>query len=492
MAGRGVKCPSCGGRFDLPKNLSKLVSLRDSGVIPTVPATPATPAGRSPDDMLSRSMLVPTPGVGAQASVGLICRLEPGTLRWLDLSDSLAEFLGWDLENLRSRTFPDFLHDDDRALAEDEFRQAVELGERHDFVLRIRSKSGEWHYMRVYTQARYERDGRANHIRCNLKDVTDRIRAEQELRRRTEQLTDANERLRQANQKLKEAQSQLIHSEKLASLGTLAAGMAHEINNPLAFALSNVEVLERELGSILTLLGLYRSGLGEMGQVRSELAEKIAQLEEEADFAYLQENLLSMAQSARKGLKRVAQTVQNLRGFAQLDRAEISEIDVNQAIEQALGLLGDFLTRNQIEVVRRYANLPLLECAPAHINQVFLNILMNAMQAIESSGRSPGRLEVNTEHRGDLILLELADNGRGIPPEVLPKIFDPFFTTKPIGSGTGLGLSLSHGIIAEHGGRIDVASEPGAGTCFRIQLPIRRSPGPRHLLGNAIVEEDSM
>ncbi|SIO58287.1 PAS domain S-box-containing protein [Singulisphaera sp. GP187] len=422
-------------------------------------------------------MLVPAPGAGGGAPAGLICRLAPDSLRWLEVTEHLGAFLGQTLGELRKRSFLEFLHHDDQALAEDEFRQALEHGERHDFVLRVRGASGEWHYMRVHTQARYERNGRVHHIRCNLKDVTDRIRAEQELRRRTEQLTDANQRLRQANEKLKEAQSQLIHSEKLASLGTLAAGMAHEINNPLAFASSNVEVLERELGTILTLLGRYRSGWDLLQQANPELAAEIAQLEEQVDMPYLQENLLSMAQSTRKGLKRVAQTVQNLRGFAQLDRAEIGEIDVNLAIDQSLSMLGDLLNRNQIEVVRRFADLPLLECAPAHINQVFLNLLMNAMQAIEASGRPSGRLEVITGRSGELILVELMDDGCGIPPEILSKIFDPFFTTKPIGRGTGLGLSLSHGIIAEHGGRVDVESEVGSGTRFRIQVPIRRPAG---------------
>ncbi|AGA27681.1 sensor histidine kinase [Singulisphaera acidiphila] len=422
-------------------------------------------------------MLVPAPGAGTGSPAGLICRLEPNTLRWLDVTENLGAFLGQSLGELRKQSFLEYLHHDDQALAEDEFRQALELGERHDFVLRVRGASGEWHYLRVHTQARYERDGRVNHIRCNLKDVTDRIRAEQELRRRTEQLTDANQRLRQANEKLKEAQSQLIHSEKLASLGTLAAGMAHEINNPLAFASSNVEVLERELGAILTLLERYRSGWDILEQARPDLAAEIAQLEAQVDMPYLQENLLSMAQSTRKGLKRVAQTVQNLRGFAQLDRAEIGEIDVNLAIDQSLSMLGDLLNRNQIEVVRRFADLPLIECAPAHINQVFLNLLMNAMQAIEASGRPSGRLEVVTGHQGELILVELTDDGCGIPPEILSKIFDPFFTTKPIGRGTGLGLSLIHGIISEHGGRVDVESEVGSGTRFRIQMPIRRPIG---------------
>jgi PAS domain S-box-containing protein len=415
--------------------------------------------------------MLPIPATARVPADEMLCRLEPETLRWVNITDAIEQFLGCPIERLRQRTFLEFLHPDDRALAADEFRRTGELGERHDFILRIRDKAGQWHFVRIYAQARYDPDGTINHIRCYLKDVTERIRAEQELRRRTEQLTAANERLRQINLKLKQTQSQLVHSEKLAALGTLAAGMAHEINNPLAFATNNVAILERDIGQLLVLLTRFQDGWDVLQRDKPELAAQIAALQEEVDLPYLQQNLPRLTQATRRGLGRVAQIVENLRGFANLDQAEIGLIDINETLDRCVGVLNDPLVQNQIAVRRCYGELPHLECAVAHLNQVFLNLLMNAMQAIQATGRTSGEIRVKTRKADGAVVIEVADDGCGIPPEVLPKIFDPFFTTKPIGRGTGLGLSISYGIIAEHGGRIEVESTPGEGSVFRILLP---------------------
>ncbi|HEX8200087.1 MAG TPA: ATP-binding protein [Isosphaeraceae bacterium] len=406
----------------------------------------------------------------------MLCRLEPETLRWVNITEAVEGFLGLPIERLRQRTFLEFLHPDDRALAADEFRRAGELGERHDFILRIQDKAGQWHFVRIYAQARYDPDGTINHIRCYLKDVTERVRAEQELRRRTDQLTAANERLRQINLKLKQTQSQLVHSEKLAALGTLAAGMAHEINNPLAFATNNVAILERDLGHLLEILALFQDGRDVLARERPDLATRIEALQEEIDLPYLQQNLPRLTQATRRGLGRVAQIVENLRGFANLDQAEIGLIDINETLDRCVAVLNDPLVQHQIAVRRCYDELPHLECAVAHLNQVFLNLLMNAMQAIQATGRPAGEIRIQTRFEAGAIVIEVADNGCGIPPEVLPKIFDPFFTTKPIGRGTGLGLSISHSIVAEHGGSIDVQSTVGQGTSFRVSLPVCRAP----------------
>ena len=465
--GRTVRCAYCNGEF----------ILSEPG------QNPAPRPVLSPDRTVSRSMLVQIPDLNVNVNIrpgaadATVCRLEPGTLRLVQASDVFFNAFAPSTGD-RPRSLLDVLHPDDRALAEDEFRQAVELGDRHDFVLRLRHRDGEWHYMRIYTEARYEPGGSIDHIRCFLKDVTDRVHAEQELRRRTEQLTDANERLRQANRKLQEAQGQLVHSEKLAALGTLAAGMAHEINNPLAFATNNMAVLGRDLALLLGVLGRYEAAWPALRTVDPEAASSIARLRDEADLLYLAENLPRLIESTCRGLGRVAEIVKNLRAFAQLDRGDVGEIDVNESIDQGLGLLGDILSRQRIEVVRDLAPLPPLECRPAHLNQVFLNLLMNAMQAIEAAGRTSGRVGVATRATSEgEVVVEIADDGCGIPPESLPKIFDPFFTTRAIGQGSGLGLSLAHGIVADHGGAIEVESTVGVGTTFRVRLPIRRPEG---------------
>jgi len=463
--GKRVRCRDCGSEITLSSGSN---STKSKSGVPPVPPRPAATA----ENTLSRSML-PIRATAAPPDE-MVCRLAPRTLRWVNATAAVQEFLGCTIDVLRQRTFPEFLHPEDRALAEDEFRQAGEIGERHDFVLRIYAESGQLHYVRIYVQARYNPDGAINHIRCYLKDVSDSVRAEQELRRRTEQLTAVNERLRLINEKLKETQGQLVHSEKLAALGTLAAGMAHEINNPLAFATNNVAVLERDIGGLLRIIAGYQEGWGDLREANPEVAARIAQLQDEVDLPFLQQNLLRLTQGTRKGLGRVAKIVQDLRDFAQLDRAEIEEIDLNQAIDQTLGMLNDALAQQGITVERRQEPLPPLECAAAHLKQVFLNLLMNAMQAIKVANRPSGRIRVTTRRIGDEVVVEIRDNGCGIPADVLPKIFDPFFTSKPVGQGTGLGLSISHGIIKEHGGRIAVESTVGAGTCLRISLPLRR------------------
>ncbi len=275
-------------------------------------------------------------------------------------------------------------------------------------------------------------------------------------------------------------QGRIVQAEKLASLGLLSAGVAHEINNPLAYVINNLAVLERDFRGLALVLAEYTEARPILETVNPELAERIGGLTLEHDLPYIQENLGSILKSTRQGAKRVSSIVENLREFARLDQAAIDRVDLNAAIARCLELIRGRLEGHRIDVVQKLGEIPLIVCAPAQINQVILNLLLNAQQAIEVTGRNCGRIEISTQANRREVVLEIADDGCGIPEGLHSRIFDAFFTTKAVGEGTGLGLSISHSIVSDHGGRIELESAPGQGSRFRIILPLERK-GTEHL-----------
>ena len=269
--------------------------------------------------------------------------------------------------------------------------------------------------------------------------------------------------------------ARVIQSEKLASLGMLSAGVAHEINNPLAYVSNNLAVLERDVRFLLMLLAIYEKADTSLAATEPELVRQVSRLAAEFDLAYVKDNIGKTLRSTRQGVKRVADIVQNLRGFARLDQAADDQADIHAAVQTAVEMLRGRLDRRHISVEEHFGELPLVAGSAAQLNQVFLNLLVNAMQAIESTHREDGRIAITTAANNGEIIVEVADNGCGIPDEVLPQIFDPFFTTKDVGDGTGLGLSITHGIVQDHGGRLEVESILGVGTRFRVILPVARN-----------------
>jgi PAS domain S-box-containing protein len=267
-------------------------------------------------------------------------------------------------------------------------------------------------------------------------------------------------------------QGRIVQAEKLASLGLLSAGLAHEINNPLAYVANNLTVLQRDVSSLAEVLAAYEEARPTLASSHPELAERIARLADEHDLAYVREHLDEILKSTRQGIKRVSDIVQNLRGFARLDQAAIDRLDLNAAIASTLELLRGRLKAYQIDVIQNLGKIPQIVCAPAQINQVILNLLLNAQQAITATRREGGRIEIDTSASRKEVTLEITDNGCGIPAEIHARIFDPFFTTKPVGEGTGLGLSISHSIVSDHGGRIEFESTRGQGARFRVTLPV--------------------
>lgn len=271
--------------------------------------------------------------------------------------------------------------------------------------------------------------------------------------------------LESANKELKDTQTKLVHSAKMVSLGQLVAGVAHELNNPIGFIYSN-----------MTHLKDYSEKLIEIAEVAERDPPKLPILKEEYEFDYIVKDLPKLVASCQDGARRTRDIVLGLRNFSRLEEAKLQEVDVHQSLDTTLNLLQGEI-KNRIEVHRQYEPTPLIHCYASQINQVFMNILSNAVQAIEG----PGHIWISTtalkdfkgsKDRRGWVQVSIQDSGKGMSSETLEKIFDPFFTTKGVGQGTGLGLSISYGIIQNHGGEIQARSEKGVGTEFIIIIPV--------------------
>lgn len=282
------------------------------------------------------------------------------------------------------------------------------------------------------------------------------------LKQNEAQLQQLVSELTAANTQRQLAQDQLLQAEKLASIGFLAAGVAHEINNPLGFVSANFNVVGQYLEALLRIVDAY----AQAGQDPEKLAAA-AQLQDELEVDFIKEDADLLLRESRTGLDRVKRIVLALKEFSGVDAIRTwSTADLKQSIENTISLLANEL--HQCEVRNELPDLPHIECVPAEINQVFMNLLLNAAQAM----LTPGSVRINGGIENDEVWISISDTGKGIPPENLPRIFDPFFTTKPVGQGTGLGLSRVHGIIGLHQGRIEVSSQAGQGTIFTVHLPI--------------------
>lgn len=302
-----------------------------------------------------------------------------------------------------------------------------------------------------------------------LRDITERKHAEEQLKKQNLLLEARAHSERVAHEARKRLESQLIQSEKLAALGQMVAGVAHEVNNPLAFVRNNLAILQRDLGYLRGLIELYQQADDALGAARPELLGRIRTFSEQIDLGYTLANVEGLAARSGDGLTRIQQIVKNLRDFARLDEAELKEIDLAESIETTVAIARLPAHQKRVELVTDLARLPRLLCHPAKLNQVVLNLLTNAIDATPEGGTITLRTRADAEFG---LAIEINDTGEGVDPAIRDKIFDPFFTTKPVGKGTGLGLSIAYGIVQLHGGRISFDSEPGKGTRFTVQLPL--------------------
>lgn len=287
------------------------------------------------------------------------------------------------------------------------------------------------------------------------------------------QMRANTEQLERANAQLKSSQLALVQSEKMASLGQMVAGIAHEINTPLGYVQNNVGIGQTLFQQVQLMISGYENLVDSLLNEQATAEEisvhmrQIAEMRADVNAREMLGEMQGLMEDSLYGIAQISELVLNLKNFSRMDAAATEAVGINECIQSALNI-GRNVLKDKVEVIRELGDLPRITCAPSQLNQVFLNLFTNAAQAMEG----PGKLYIRTWAAEDSVHVSVTDNGKGIPEEILTRIFDPFFTTKPVGEGTGLGLAITHQIIQKHGGEIHVDSRVGEGTCFHIKLPL--------------------
>jgi len=422
-------------------------------------ATPADAAATSPAEgvrgetspLLRLQYLIDnTPAI-------IYCTVPSGDFKMTFVSNNAYNLLGYRPEQMVAdpNFWFDHIHPDDAPHIFSSLAKVFTEGQRaYEYRFRIHDGSYLW----MHDSLRLIRDaqGKPLEVIGSLTDITQRKRMEETLKARgIEQ--------RQLIAQLRSAHEQLLQAEKMASIGQLAAGIAHEINNPVGFVNSNMGALKNYVGTLLDVIDRYEQAAAG----HPALAAQLAALRAGADLEFLKDDVVDLVRESLDGLKRVRDIVQALKDFSHVGETEWQVADLHQGLDSTLNIVANEI-KYKASVVKEYGVLPNIKCLASQLNQVFMNLLVNAAHAM----REHGVITLRTGASDDWVWVEVADNGVGIAPENLKRIFEPFFTTKPVGSGTGLGLSLSYGIVHRHGGRIDVASVVGKGTRFTVHLPV--------------------
>lgn len=402
---------------------------------------------------------------------------------WLDVNAKACEMLGYTREELVQLTWSELTHPEDLVLDIDLFNQILD-GEIEQYAMdkRYLCKDGTILYTNIGVGCVRKPDGSVDYTVALIQDITARKLAEAALRESEAALRVRAQEVEETLRSLQLAQTQLIQSEKMSSLGQLVAGVAHEINNPVGFIHGNIAHAKEYAEDLLELLQLYQT-------VYPTPIPAIQEKAEDIDLEFLKEDFPRLFSSMKMGSERIREIVLSLRNFSRLDEAEMKTVDIHEGIDNTLLILQNRLKLkpNQpgILVVKDYGDLPLIECYPGQLNQVFMNILTNAIDALdEALERSPQVFNADrspTIHlrtgiiNTDWVEIQISDNGPGMTEKVRSRLFDPFFTTKPVGKGTGMGLSISYQIVVEkHSGSLLCHSIPGQGTEFTIRIPIQQ------------------
>ena len=369
------------------------------------------------------------------------------------------------------------LHPDDRARVMKALNDHLAARTPYDVEYRFRAGPGEYVWVQARGQALWDEAGRPTRMAGSISDISRRKQIEEQLRAQNLRLQEMALSERQAHEALKLAQCRMVETAKLAGLGQMVAGVAHEINNPLAFVVNNLAVLQRDLESILAYVSLYAEADPLLADARPELAARLAEYRDHVDMDYTLANLANLLQRTRGGLDRIQQIVKGLRTFARLDEGDLGVADLNDGIATTVDIILGHARKKDVRVELDLRPLPAVSCYPAKINQVVMNLVVNAIDACAEGGVVVLRSRV--DGGGDAVLIEVVDDGCGVAPAIRDKIFDPFFTTKPVGVGTGLGLSISYAIVQDHGGSIEVDPAPGGrGTRFAVRLPVQLESRP--------------
>lgn len=383
-----------------------------------------------------------------------------GDFKMTFVSDNALRMLGYKPDEMVAD--PNFwfnhIHPDDVPTIFSSIAMVFVEGQRA-YEYRFRASDGRYLWMHDTLRLIRDADGNPLEVIGSLTDITDRKTMEDALHKKGEEQQSLIV-------KLQEAQAQLLQSEKMASIGQLAAGIAHEINNPVGFVNSNMSSLHNYVQTLFSVIDGYDQALAPFVE-NAELAATIARLRKQADLNYLKEDVTDLVRESMEGLKRVKDIVQSLKDFSHVGETDWQMADLHHGLDSTLNIANNEF-KYKATVSKQYGTLPQIKCLASQLNQVFMNLIVNASHAVRESGI----ITIRTGEANNWVWIEIGDNGVGIAPENLTRIFEPFFTTKPVGQGTGLGLSLSYNIVNKHGGRIEVASEPGKGTVFTIHLPV--------------------